>query len=172
MIYALLFYRFFLIGLLAVGGGATTIPFLFDLSAQYHWFSSNELMNMIAVSEATPGPVGINMSTFAGFKVNGILGGIVATLGIITPSLIIIILLSKLFGRLSCHINLDEIFKTLQPAVLALIINATIEITWLGVQNLISSCILTVLLFCMFYFKKSPIFYILLSGIIGYCLQL
>lgn len=172
MIYGVLFYRFFLIGLLAIGGGATTIPFLFDLCTKHDWFTSSELINMIAVSESTPGPVGINMATFAGFKAAGIFGGITATFGIITPSLIIIILLSKLLNRFACHAKADDFFKTIQPAVLALILNATVEITKLGVQNMISVFILTVLLFCMFYFKRSPIFYILLSGVIGYCLQL
>lgn len=72
MIYALLFYEFFKIGLFAIGGGAVTIPFLFDLTEKYDWFTTAQLTNMIAVAESTPGPLGVNMATFAGFQSAGI----------------------------------------------------------------------------------------------------
>ena len=172
MIYGLLFYRFFLIGLFAIGGGATTIPFLFDLTTKYDWFSSDELIDMIAISESTPGPVGINMATFAGFQTASVKGAILATLGIITPSLLIIIMLSKLLNNFSCSKTLNEIFTFIRPAVLALILSATVQITQIGVQTKTAFFLLSLLLFLMFYFKKSPVFYILLSGLLGYFLEL
>lgn len=95
MIYGLLFYEFFMVGLFAIGGGAATIPFLFDLSAKYNWFSFEDLANMIAVSESTPGPIGVNMATFAGFETAGVLGALCATFGLILPSVIIIVLFVK-----------------------------------------------------------------------------
>ena len=94
MIYWLLFYEFFKIGLFAIGGGLVTVPFLFNLSEAYGWFSAKELTDMIAVAEATPGPLGVNMATFAGFSPAGVWGAIVATLGLITPSIIIIIMVA------------------------------------------------------------------------------
>ena len=90
MIYGILFFEFFKIGLFAIGGGLVTIPFLFDLSQRFDWFSMTELTNMIAVSESTPGPIGINMATFAGFQTFGIFGGVVATLALIFPSFIFV----------------------------------------------------------------------------------
>ena len=82
MIYLLLFYEFFKVGLFAIGGGLVTVPFLFDLSAKYSWFTTKELADMIAISESTPGPLGVNMATFGGFHAAGIWGGIIATLGL------------------------------------------------------------------------------------------
>jgi len=91
MIYLILFGEFFKIGLLAIGGGLVTVPFLYEMAENYAWFDTLELTNMIAVSESTPGPIGVNMATYAGFSAAGIMGGIIATLGLITPSMIIIV---------------------------------------------------------------------------------
>ena len=92
MIFGILFSEFFKIGLFAVGGGLVTIPFLFELTRKYNWFSAQELMDMIAVSQSTPGPIGINMATYAGFQTAGIYGGIVATFGLVLPSLATLLL--------------------------------------------------------------------------------
>ena len=85
MIYVTLFFEFFKIGLFAIGGGLATIPFLFQLTEKFDWFDVAELTNMIAVSESTPGPLGINMATYAGIQAAGLFGGIVATLGLVVP---------------------------------------------------------------------------------------
>ena len=92
MMYLLLFFEFFKIGLFAVGGGLATIPFLYALSDKYHWFSSAQLVDMIALSESTPGPLGINMATFAGFQTIGVLGGAISTFGLVLPALFVIII--------------------------------------------------------------------------------
>ena len=93
MIYLSLFYEFFKAGLFAVGGGLATIPFLKDISAKTGWFTLSQLTDMIAVSESTPGPMGVNCATYVGFETAGIVGAIISTMGLITPSIIIIILI-------------------------------------------------------------------------------
>ena len=95
MIFLQLFYEFFKIGLFAVGGGMATIPFLMDLTSRYSWFTMADLTNMIAVSESTPGPIGINMATYAGFNAAGIPGALCATLSLVLPAWIIIILIAS-----------------------------------------------------------------------------
>ena len=92
MIYLTLFYEFFKTGLFAIGGGLATLPFLYDIAARTGLMTSADIANMLAVSEATPGPVGINAATYFGFQAGGVAGGIVATLGIIMPSVIVILI--------------------------------------------------------------------------------
>ncbi len=94
MIYFQLFFEFFKTGLFAVGGGMATLPFLYDMAEKTEWFTSGQLADMIAVSESTPGPIGVNMATYVGFTTAGIGGAIIATIGLITPSIIIIIIIS------------------------------------------------------------------------------
>jgi len=172
MIYLALFYQFFVIGLLAVGGGAATIPFLFDLQEKYAWFSASDLTNMIALSEASPGPIGVNMATFAGFKTAGILGALSATCGLVLPSLLIIITLSKIVDKVASYKSMHTFLKPIQPAVAALILNATCQIAVISLQNILSLCILGLILLCMRFYKASPIFYITLSGFLGFILKL
>ena len=90
MVYLQLFIEFFKIGLFAVGGGLATIPFLMDLPEKYDWYTKADMASMLAISESTPGPVGINMATYAGYNAAGISGGIVATLSLVHPTLLII----------------------------------------------------------------------------------
>ena len=172
MIYALLFYEFFLIGLFAIGGGAATIPFLFDLSKKYNWFSFEDLANMIAVSESTPGPIGVNMATFAGFETAGVKGALCATFGLILPSVIIIVLFAKTVEKFACEKALHHILKFVQPAVCALILNAAIEIGMLSLTNLMCVGEFVLLLILMRFYKANPIFYIVLSGVLGYVCKL
>ena len=98
MIYLRLFFEFFKTGLFAIGGGLATLPFLQDMSARTGWFTTDQLADMIAVSECTPGPIGVNMATYAGFLVRGIPGAVTATLGLICPSVIVILILNIFFG--------------------------------------------------------------------------
>ena len=138
MIYLTLFIEFFKIGLFAIGGGAATIPFLFDLSEKYKWFSFEELTNMIAVAESTPGPIGVNMATFAGFQTAGILGGIIATIGLVTPSVIIIVLIAKLLKNYAQNQNVQLVLNSIRPAVLALIIFALMSIVKISIVDYLS----------------------------------
>ncbi|MBQ2811316.1 MAG: chromate transporter [Alphaproteobacteria bacterium] len=172
MIYLLLFFEFFKIGLFAIGGGAATIPFLFDLSEKYHWFSFEELTNMIAVAESTPGPIGVNMATFAGFQTAGIFGAIIATLGLVTPSLIIIIMVAKLLKCYAQNPNVQIVLGAIRPAVLALILFALMQIAKISLNTSLSISVFFMLTILMLKYKKHPILYIVLSALIGVILKL
>ncbi len=172
MIYITLFVQFFLIGLFAVGGGAATIPFLFDLSKKYPWFTSQELSNMIAISESTPGPIGVNMATFAGFEASGFFGGLIATLGLITPSIIVVILICKLVSKFSCEESLHKLLKALQPAVVALILYANYHIALVSFNSMHSVLVFFSIFFLMCIYPKNPIFYIVFSAFLGLVFQL
>ncbi len=121
MIYLILAYEFFKIGLFSIGGGMATLPFLMDLTNKYDWFTVSELTNMVAISESTPGPVGINMATYAGYNATGVLGAIVATLALTAPAWIIIILIAKFLENFSENKNVKAAFYGIRPAVAALI---------------------------------------------------
>ena len=172
MIYALLFYEFFKIGLFAIGGGAVTIPFLFDLSEKYDWFTTSQLTDMIAVSESTPGPLGVNMATFVGFQSAGILGSIIATFGLVFPSVVIIILISKLLKQFSCNPHVQTLLASIRPGVLALIIFAGWQIAKISIVNSLSLLIFGILTVAIYFYKKSPIFYILISAVAGIVFKL
>ena len=94
MIYLVLFWEFFKTGLFAVGGGLATLPFLYDMSARTGWFSGGQLADMLAVSESTPGPIGVNMATYVGYVTAGVGGAVVATLGLIAPSFLIVLVIA------------------------------------------------------------------------------
>lgn len=121
MIYLQLFWEFFKTGLFAVGGGLATLPFLYDISARYSWFSSQELADMIAVAESTPGPIGINMATFAGIRTAGLLGGVVATLSIVLPSFLIILIITALLTKFRENPYVQSTLSVLRPASVGLI---------------------------------------------------
>lgn len=121
MIFFTLFYEFFKIGLFAVGGGMATIPFLIDLAERYPWFTVAELANMIAISESTPGPIGINMATYTGFQTSGLLGSLIATIGLVTPSVIIIVIIAKFMSAFSDNRYVRAAFYGIRPMIAALI---------------------------------------------------
>ncbi|MEG0091351.1 MAG: chromate transporter [Oscillospiraceae bacterium] len=121
MICLTLYLEFFKIGILAFGGGLTSIPFLQDLSVKYSWYTLQQLVDFIAISESTPGPIAINMATFAGFEAGGIMGSIAATAGIITPSIIIVSIIAKFLDKFRDSKSVNNILYGLRPCVLALI---------------------------------------------------
>ena len=121
MIYLQLFFEFFKTGLFAVGGGLATLPFLQEMAVKTGWFTLSELTDMIAVSESTPGPIGVNMATYAGFTTAGIPGAVIATLGLITPSVIIILIVAGFLKRFKDSPVVAAAFGGLRPASTALI---------------------------------------------------
>ena len=121
MILLRLFWEFFKTGLFAVGGGMATLPFLYDMSARTGWFTQARLADMIAVSESTPGPIGVNMATYVGFETAGIPGAVVATLGLICPSIIIILLIARVLKQFRESKTVDAVFYGLRPCSIALI---------------------------------------------------
>ncbi len=136
MIFLKLFFAFFKTGLFAVGGGMATIPFLYDIADSTGWFTRNDLANMIAVSESTPGPIGVNMATYVGFitgsKVAGIptaiLGAITATLGLIMPAVIIILIIASFLKNFRENKQLNNAFYGLRPASTGLIAAAGLSV--------------------------------------------
>lgn len=174
MIFLRLFWEFFKTGLFAIGGGMATVPFLFDISARTGWFTAAELANMIAVSESTPGPIGINMATYVGFETAGILGGIVATIGLVTPSVVIIVIIARLLARFADSPVVKTVFKYLRPAVIGLLCFALwqlLPLTFLGDdRNILVLPVIAfaVLLFCMLKWKKvHPIAWIGAGALFG-----
>ena len=122
MIYLQLFYEFFIIGLFSVGGGGmATIPFLYKLAEKTGWFQAKFVTDMVVVSESTPGPIGINMATYVGFSVAGVAGGIIATLGVIAPAMIIVTLLSKTIEKYQRSPIIKDGFYAVRPAVVGII---------------------------------------------------
>ena len=128
MIYLSLFIEFFKIGLFALGGGLATLPFLYALANKYTWFTANDLPNMVAISQATPGPIGINMATYAGFNTAGLVGSLIATLALVTPSVIIIMIIASFFDKFKQNSYVESAFYGLRPAVTALIALSGFEV--------------------------------------------
>ena len=127
-LYLRLMFEFFKTGLFAVGGGLATLPFLYEMSAATGWFTSQDIMNLIAVSESTPGAIGINMSTYVGFITAGLPGAILATLALAAPSVIVIILISKVLDKFKDSPVVQGVFKGLRPASTALIAAAGLNV--------------------------------------------
>ena len=121
MLYLRLFWEFFKTGLFAVGGGMATLPFLYSMSDTTGWFSHAQLADMIAVSESTPGPIGVNMATYVGFTAAGIPGAVIATLGLITPSIIIILIIARVLAAFRQNKYVDAAFYGLRPCSVGLI---------------------------------------------------
>ncbi len=143
MIYLRLFFEFFKVGLFAVGGGLATIPFLADMGIRTGWFTAGDMANMLAISESTPGPMGVNMASYVGFHTGsqvggaagGIAGGIVATLGLICPSLIIILIIAGFLNKFRENRGVDAVFYGIRPASTALITAALVEVCAIALVN-------------------------------------
>ena len=136
MIYQRLFYEFFKTGLFAVGGGMATIPFLYSMADNTGWFTRLDVDNMIAVGESTPGPIGVNMATYVGYITGGnvgglpfaILGSVIATLGLITPSIIVILIIASFLKNFRDNRFVDSAFYGLRPASTGLIAAAGLSV--------------------------------------------
>lgn len=134
MIYLLLFWEFFKTGLFTVGGGMATIPFLYEMSDKYpQWFSHDDLANMIAVGESTPGPIGVNMATYVGFVtgdgvLGSVLGAVTATLGLVAPSIIIILIIGLMLKSFKDNKLVNHAFYGLRPASTGLIAAAGLSV--------------------------------------------
>lgn len=182
MIQLLLYVEFFKIGLFTVGGAMAVIPFLYELSDKHQWFTYAEITNMIAISESTPGPIGINMATYVGFHVGGVAGGVLATLGTITPGIIIVLVVAKYMERFIQSKYVQAGLYGIRPAVVALISVALLTVMRSSLLNwdaflpgrhwdrLVhpSAVILFVAAFVLIRkLKKHPLWYILGGAVIG-----
>lgn len=128
MILLQLFWEFFKTGLFATGGGLATLPFLQEMSSKYGWFSEAELANMIAVGESTPGPIGVNMATYAGIQAGGIPGGLVATFGLVLPAFLIILVICFLLKKFQENVFVQSCLRILRPASVGLIGSAVFSV--------------------------------------------
>ena len=186
MIYLQLFWEYFKAGLFAVGGGMATIPFLYEISDRTGWFTHQDLANMLAVSESTPGPIGVNMATYVGFVTgmkeggisNAILGAVTASIGLVLPSLIVILIVAAMLKRFKESPLVQKIFYGLRPASTGLIAAAGLSV---AVANLVDSsslginwkgCILAVVLWLLTNKVKQtkklhPIVFIGFSALVG-----
>ena len=196
-----LFIEFFIIGLCAFGGGLATIPFLEELSQTTGWFTLDQLADMIAISESTPGAIGINMSTYVGYIVGsetygnifmGFIGGVVGTLGLVAPSIIIILIISQFLKKFRDAKVVNWAFYGLRAASFGLICNAAFSIFKISIINVNAfdsvtqenfwpslgnaflelfdyKCLILgiVMGFLVFKFKKHPLLYILLAAAVG-----
>ncbi|MBR6027480.1 MAG: chromate transporter [Clostridia bacterium] len=123
-------------GLFSVGGGLATLPFLYEMSDQYGWFSHADIADMIAVSESTPGAIGINMSTYAGFRTSGIVGGMLATLSLALPSVIVILIIARFLSRFRQNKLVEGAFYGLRPASIAMITAAGVNVAKVALIDL------------------------------------
>ena len=134
-LYLRLFWEFFKTGLFAVGGGMATLPFMYDISDKTGWFTHSMLADMVAVSESTPGPIGVNMATYVGFVTGGIPGAIVATVGLVTPSVIVILLIARVLKAFRENQYVDAGFYGLRPCSVGLIAAAGVLVVKLALFN-------------------------------------
>lgn len=177
-----LFIEFFKTGLFSVGGGLATLPFLYEISDSTGWFSHKDIADMIAVSESTPGAIGINMSTYAGYKIAGIAGGIVASLALALPSFIIIMIIASFLDRFRENRYVNAAFYGLRPASVAMISAAGINVVkialiniplFLESHNLFDLVVWKAAVFAVVLFygrqklKLHPVLFIAVSAVIG-----
>ena len=185
-LYLRLFWEFFKTGLFAVGGGLATLPFMYDISDKTGWFTHSMLADMVAVSESTPGPIGVNMATYVGFVTGGVPGAVIATVGLVTPSVIVILLIARVLKVFRENQYVDAGFYGLRPCSIGLIAAAGVLVVKLALFNTelyastgaiadlfnVKALILAaVLLVATRYIKKlkglHPIVFILASAVIG-----
>ena len=171
MIYLTLAYEFSKIGLFSFGGGYATIPFLYYISEAYGWYTIKELTNMIAVASVTPGPVGINVATFAGLKTAGIFGSMAATVSEMLPSFFLVILVSKILKKYNQSFFVKLLMETLKPISCALLLSVSIGLLKPQIADIKAMVLLVILLLMSLKSKKDPLFYMVISGIVGILLK-
>lgn len=179
MIIFRLIYEFFKTGLFAVGGGLATLPFLYEMGEKTGWFTNQDVLNLLAVSESTPGPIGINMSTYVGFITAGIPGAVLASLALAAPSVIVILLVIQVLDKFKGSPLVEGIFKALRPASIGMITAAFLGVCqeallhldlWTGFDSILSviNFPAIVLAVCLFVFmrkvKVHPIVYIAIAA--------
>ena len=171
MIYLLLIYEFFKIGIFSFGGGYATIPFLYHISEIYNWYSINDLTDMIAIASITPGPVGINVATFAGLKCGGILGAVFATTSEILPSLFFVIIVSKILKKFNENFYVKSAIETLKPISCAMLIAVSIGLIKSNISDVKAIILLILLIIISLKSKKDPLFYMIIAGCTGVLLR-
>ena len=177
-----LIVEFFKTGLFAVGGGLATLPFLYEMGEKTGWFTNQDVLNLLAVSESTPGPIGINMSTYVGFITAGIPGAVIASLSLAAPCIIVILLVIRVLDKFKDSPVVESVFKALRPASIGMITAAFLGVvqesllylenftglnTLLTVFNWKGIALAVVLFFAMRKWKTHPIVFIAIAAAAG-----
>ena len=168
MIYLSLFWAFFKVGAFSFGGGYAMIPLIKkEIIDIHHWLSMDQFLDIIAISQMTPGPIAINAATFVGYKIGGFWGSVAATIGVTAPSFLIIIILALLIIRYRHLPWLDAFFKGVRPAVIALIVQAAYSVgksSFTGIKDMLVAAVVFVGLYLL---KINPLIIILMAAILG-----
>lgn len=162
-----LFLQFFHVGVFSFGGGYATLPFLYDIAEKYHWYSAKQLTDMLAISSITPGPIGVNVATFAGFATSGILGSLIATTAIILPSYIIVTIVYKVLDKFRTNRNVKGAIRGLKPAGCALLSAVGIKLLFTSNLYLLGTLILVAFVVASLKQKHDPLFYLGISAVLG-----
>ena len=166
IVYLKLFLEFFHIGLFSFGGGYATLPFLYHLVDVQNWYTAKQLSDMIALSSVTPGPVGVNVATYAGYSAAGVIGAAIATFSVILPSFIIVISISKILNKFRCNQYVQSIIYTLKPAGCGLLAAVGVNM-FLNNINLPGIILFVGLFVASLIEKREPLFYLTVSGVFG-----
>lgn len=163
--------------LFAIGGGLATIPFLKEIGFNYNLYNLDFIVKMIAISESTPGPIGINMASYIGANHFGILGAITLSISIVLPSLVIIVIIAKFLKKFKSLKIIEHLFTLLRPAVVALITSVLVPIIissfWIKQQIIWISILIVGVLFIIYrYLKLHPILIIICGMLIGYFIKI
>ncbi len=166
-VYFQLLYEFFKTGLFSFGGGYATLPFLYGMSENYHWFSAKQLTDIIAVSSITPGPLGVNAATYAGFVTSGITGAFAATAAVVFPSYIVVIIVSRLLDKFKENRHVQSAIYALKPAGCGLLAAVAACIFKANILNIWMLILFAVLLVLSFKLKRDPLLYLGISAAAG-----
>ena len=166
-LYLQLFLQFFHVGVFSFGGGYATLPFLYHIAEKFHWYTPKQLTDMLAISSITPGPVGVNVATFAGFTTSGILGALIATTAVILPSFIIVTIISKALDKFKTNRIVKGAIRGLKAAGCALLSAVGIKLIFTSNLHLLGTLLLIALLISGFIKKQDPLIYLGLSALIG-----
>lgn len=166
-LYWQLFVQFFHVGLFSFGGGYATLPFLYRIGEDFGWYNAKQLTNMLAVSSITPGPVGVNVATFAGYTTNGILGAIIATISIILPSFIIATIVYNMLDKFKTNTLVKGAIQAIKPAGCALLSAVGIKLLFTSNLHLLGTIFLIILFISTFFKKRDPLFYLGISALFG-----
>jgi len=168
MIYLVLFITFLKIGLFSFGGGYAMIPLMqYEVIYHHKWLSNSEFMNILAISQCTPGPIAINLATFLGYKIANIGGAIVSTFAVVLPSLIIVLSLSYFYFKYHNLKLVKRILNGIKISVLSLIFSVGISL-FTSMERSITNTVFVIFYFLLLsFFKINPLIVIIISGIIG-----
>ena len=167
MLLLALFIEYFKIGLFAIGGGMATIPFLTKLADKTHWFTQMDLLNMIAVSESTPGPIGVNTATFIGMKLRGVAGALAATLGVIFPSMVIITTIAAFLSNFAHIPAVADAFAGIRVGVCILIFQAVRKLFAKAVVDKLTAVLFFLVLIINVITDISPAYLVVAAGLVG-----